>query len=64
MKSHRRRQLTILFATALLAGCGGYEPPEEADPAESAEPLPNDTVLVPGAGEPGPQPDAANGGRY
>lgn len=63
MKRHRK-QLTILFATALLAGCGGYDPPEEADPADSAEPLPNDTVLVPGAGEPGPQTDAADQSRY
>lgn len=47
--------LALLLAGSLLAACGGYDPPEEADPLDSAEPTPTDTAFVPGAEEPGPQ---------
>ncbi|HEX2189019.1 MAG TPA: hypothetical protein VHG51_09000 [Longimicrobiaceae bacterium] len=60
MKRRARHAPIALLAAALLAGCGGgYEPPEEAEPAASAEPLPTDTTFVPGADQPGSQPDAA-----
>lgn len=55
MTGRRHTPLALLLAGSLLAACGGYDPPEEADPADSAYPTPTDTTLVPGAAQPGPQ---------
>ena len=38
-------------------GVGGYDPPEQAEPGETATASPADSALFPGAEQPGPQFD-------
>jgi hypothetical protein len=47
---------TVLLVM-LPAGCGGYDPPEQAEPGETVTAVPGDTTKVRGADQPGPQFD-------
>lgn len=55
---HREIWTGLAVLAALLAGCGGGDPAEQAGPEETATESPGDTALFPGAGQPGPQFDA------
>lgn len=46
-----------LVVVTLLAGWGGYGPPEQAEPGETVTASPADSALLPGAQQPGPQFD-------
>lgn len=57
MEHHLLRRAAGTALLALGAACGGYDPPEQAEPGETVTATPADSAAVRGAEQPGPQFD-------